>query len=175
MKTLIRSLALAGILVSSTMPAHADEIIKTYRYAVNGAPLSVGHVAVEDAPLSKRVIREESAVIETPGPLVESQTSVVTQKDGKLAETRTTTVTSTGRSIEPTAVVERIFNDHNEMMVREFPGMMPGDQEMVREFSAVVEGTQLGNREAAPPDARTELDKPYWPLFDYSVFDDRVY
>ncbi len=174
MKTLIRSLALAGILVSSTMPAHADEIIKTYRYAVNGAPLSVGHVAVEDAPLTKQVIREEAAVIASPGPLVETQTSVVAQ-NGKLAETRTTTVTSTGRSIEPTATVERIFNDHNEVMVKEFPGLMPGDQEMVREFSAVVEGTQLGNREAAPPDARTEMDKPYWPLFDYSVFDDRVY
>lgn len=174
MKTLIRSLALAGILVSSTMPAHADEIIKTYRYAVNGAPLAVGHVAVQDAPLTKQVIREESAVIESPGPLVETQTSVVAQ-NGKLAETRTTTVTSTGRSIEPTATVERIFNDHNEVMVKEFPGLMPGDQEMVREFSAVVEGTQLGNREAALLDARTEMDKPYWPLFDYSVFDDRVY
>ncbi len=173
MKTLIRSLALAGILVSSTMPAHADEIIKTYRYAVNGAPLSVGHVAVEDAPLTKQVIREEAAVIESPRPLVETQTSVVAQ-NGKLAETRTTTVTSTGRSIEPTATVERIFNDHNQVMVKEFPGLMPGDQEMVREFSAVVEGTQLGNREAVL-DARTEMDKPYWPLFDYSVFDDRVY
>lgn len=175
MNTVIRSLALAGILVASTMPAHAEEIIKTYRYALNGAPLAIGHVAVEEAPLTrKQVIREESAMIETPGPLVETQTSVVA-KNGKLAETRTTTVTSIGRSSEPTATIERIINDHNQVMVKEFPGLIPSDQEMVREFSAVVEGTQLGNREAAPPDTRTELDKPYWPLFDYSVFDDRAY
>lgn len=174
MNTVIRSLALAGILVASTMPAHADEIIKTYRYSVNGSPLAIGHVAVEDAPLSKQIVREESAVVlGTTVPQVETQTSIVA-KNGNVAETRTTTVTSTGRSIEPTAVVERIVNDHNEVMVKEFPGMIPGDQEMVREFSAVIEGTQLGNTEPAPEN-RPEQRNTYWPLFDYSVFDDRAY
>lgn len=157
MKTVIRSLAWAGILVA-TMPAHADEIIKTNRYSVDGSPLSIGHVAVEDAPLRQqiKITREESALVET-GPVVETQAAVV--QDGKLAQTRTTIVTSTGRGIKSTAVIERICNDHNQVMVQE--------------FAAIIEATQPGNTEPAP-DTHPEQRKTYWPLFDYSVFDDRI-
>lgn len=171
MTSVARSLLLAGALVAFTIPASADEIVKTYSYEINGMPLPFQQVSVEDEGFTQARIREHAVFV---SPSVQTNTSVVRTRTceppeivpiGSTCEpiTTTTTIQKITRDSALTVPAKVLFEVEQDAIVREFSAVVPMSQNV---DAQTFETPAPQSFEASP-----HQESHYWPLLDYSVFD----